>query len=610
MLGITLWRVTPKFCHEEVTHAAEESKDRTRLSTMGSDITVHETCKLSSDANYGSWNFILENILRREDMWRFLETKMAADASEEERRMRQRALSIINLSIHHSLHQYVRMFRDPYDVWNILKSRYASSSSSRKIMLLQKLLSLKMNDTQKMDEFFLETRSLVDQLGEIALALPEELISIIVLNALPKVYKGFVQSLVSRDELPPWGNIEAKLISKEIRLKHEEPKTIDGAMAADTYRTRTPYRTGERPRYFPNHRGRAIRGPEKSSRDFEGKFRETNKYRTRKCDSCGQPGHWERECPIKSIEEQIRRLELRKRDLRRPAHPVYSVEDDEDSDTSPSQSYTSQHDQKDEQDNPYNIQDAITTLKPATTEALLTEMMSQDHDNHILAVEDHSAAWYLDSGASNHVTGNRNLLVDVRTTETNRVVHTAGGQSLLVKGVGSVVIKLPNGEIKTIGNILYVLGLTKNLFSVGLIADKGLTIHFSPHACHVIDKNTNQTFLRGIRDSTNSLYRIEDSIFVHCVEINVASQINQATLWHARLGHPNEGRLHTLVTKQLAHGLPTSIPDSTGTCEACIAGKQSRLPFSKTHISQGFQALTANTCKPLGSNTYPFLLWS
>ena len=46
-------------------------------------------------------------------------------------------------------------------------------------MLLQKLLSLKMSDTQKLDDFFLETETLVDQLGEIALALPEELISIV-----------------------------------------------------------------------------------------------------------------------------------------------------------------------------------------------------------------------------------------------------------------------------------------------------------------------------------------------------------------------------------------------------------------------------------------------
>lgn len=539
-------------------------------------------------------------------MWCFSETRMTADASEEERRLRQRALSIINLSIHHSLHQYVRMFRDPYDVWNALKARYASSSSSRKIMLLQKLLSLKMSDTQKMDKLFLETRSLVDQLGEIALALPEELISIIVLNALPKLYKGFVQSLISRNELPPWGNIEAKLISEEIRLKHDEPEVVDGAMIADTYRARSSYRTGERSRYSQNYRWRHFRGPERPPREFENRLKEPNRYRAGRCDCCGQTGHWEKECPIKSIEEQIHKLELRKRDLRRPAtNPVYSVEDDEDFDSPPYPDYSSQHDQRDEQEDPHK--NATTSHKPVTTEALLTEMISQDQSNNALAIEDHSAAWYLDSGASNHVTGNRNLLVDVRPTENHRVVHTAGGQSLPVKGVGYVVIKLPNGEIKAIGNILYVPGLTKNLFSVGSIANRGLTVHFSPHACQVVDKNTKQTLLRGIRDSTNSLYRIEDSTFINCVEVNVSSQINPATLWHARLGHPNERRLHTLITKQLAYGLPTNIPESLNTCEAFVAGKQSRLPFPKNtshRASRPLQLLHADLWGPAPVSSY------
>ena len=132
--------------------------------------------------------------------------------------------------------------------------------------------------------------------------------------------------------------------------------------------------------------------------------------------------------------------------------------------------------------------------------------MTQTQDQLALSVEDSSTAWYLDSGASNHVTGNRSLLVDVKPTEHNRVVHTAGGQSLPVKGTGSVVIKLPNGEIKAIGNILYVPGLTKNLFSVGSITDKGLTVLFLPHVCHVVDKTTKQILIKGIRDSVNSLF--------------------------------------------------------------------------------------------------------
>lgn len=74
---------------------------------------------------------------------------MPKDASDEERRMRQRALSIINLTIHQSLHQNVQTFKDPYDVWEALKARYASGNSSRKIIFLHKLLSFKMNNTPK-----------------------------------------------------------------------------------------------------------------------------------------------------------------------------------------------------------------------------------------------------------------------------------------------------------------------------------------------------------------------------------------------------------------------------------------------------------------------------
>lgn len=69
------------------------------------------------------------------------------------------------------------------------------------------------------------------------------------------------------------------------------------------------------------------------------------------------------------------------------------------------------------------------------------------------------------------------------------------------------------------GNILYVPGLTKN--SVGSITDKGLIIHFSPHECHVIDKQSNMILLKGVWDSMNSLYRIDDYVFVNCIEINI-----------------------------------------------------------------------------------------
>jgi hypothetical protein len=91
-----------------------------------------------------------------------------------------------------------------------------------------------------MNDFFLETGTLVDQLGEIVLVLPKELISIIVWNAMPKLYKGFVQSLISRDELSHLGNIEAKVISKEIILKGDGPYPSNEALIATSHKVRYP----------------------------------------------------------------------------------------------------------------------------------------------------------------------------------------------------------------------------------------------------------------------------------------------------------------------------------------------------------------------------------
>jgi hypothetical protein len=46
-------------------------------------------------------------------------------------------------------------------------------------------------------------------------------------------------------------------------------------------------------------------------------------------------------------------------------------------------------------------------------------------------------------------------------------ITLACGQGYDVIGIGSMAIKLPNGEIQKIDHVLYSLGLIKNLLSVG-----------------------------------------------------------------------------------------------------------------------------------------------
>lgn len=94
---------------------------------------------------------------------------------------------------------------------------------------------------------------------------------------------------------------------------------------------------------------------------------------------------------------------------------------------------------------------------------------------------------------------------------------------------------------------------------------------------------------KGIRDSTNSLYHIDDSIFVNCKEINVFSNTcNLTSLWHAKLGHPFI-RLQTLIFRNFAYNLPNCLPKNSKPCETCMFGKHCCLPFPDATLHRAHQ---------------------
>jgi hypothetical protein len=63
----------------------------------------------------------------------------------------------------------------------------------------------------------------------------------------------------------------------------------------------------------------------------------------------------------------------------------------------------------------------------------------------------------------------------------------AAGKAHPVVGKGKVFIQLPDREIKCIDNVLYVLGVHRNLLSVGCIANQGYTLEFiNPLVSYVI----------------------------------------------------------------------------------------------------------------------------
>jgi len=174
----------------------------------------------------------------------------------------------------------------------------------------------------------------------------------------------------------------------------------------------------------------------------------------------GGPGHWENECDIKSLEENIQSMQAKLTRIQNERKQyVNTVE----------LSAQSDHVQEQEEE------------EDQETETLESCMAAFD-----LGLS--NKTWLLDSGATSHMTSDRELIQNLTNNfAPGQNVTTAGGQQLPVKGQGDVKIQA-NGEIKTISKVLYVNSIKANLLFVGRFTDLGYLVAFSNSQCIIFDK--------------------------------------------------------------------------------------------------------------------------
>lgn len=84
--------------------------------------------------------------------------------------------------------------------------------------------------------------------------------------------------------------------------------------------------------------------------------------------------------------------------------------------------------------------------------------------------------WLVNSGASRHVSRDRSVFSTLDLTLGTLSVQTAGNENLTVHRTCSIYLG-PSGEVN-ISNVYYVPRLTRNLLSVGKIADAGYVLVF------------------------------------------------------------------------------------------------------------------------------------
>lgn len=199
--------------------------------------------------------------------------------------------------------------------------------------------------------------------------------------------------------------------------------------------------------------------------------------------------------------------------------------------------------------------------------------------------------WYIDSGASSHMTPHGNLLTKLRSTEVKQI-KSANNAKLDVKAAGSINMKMKQNAIE-VQNVLYVPELAANLLSVSNLVRKGNTIVFDENGCTI--RNMNKEIVANCK-AENGVYKFKTSGM--CM---LARQKCSAITWHRRLGHLNVQSMKKMRDGAV-DGIDFDDDDAAiQQCETCAKGKQTRSVFkaSKTSTSRALELIHSDLMGPM-----------
>ena len=208
--------------------------------------------------------------------------------------------------------------------------------------------------------------------------------------------------------------------------------------------------------------------------------------------------------------------------------------------------------------------------------------------------------WVMDSGASRHITYDKDSMLNFRVLESSTTITFGNGQQAKAAGTGEVLLNTNvsgNATDILLLDVLYVPEAKANLFSIKQAASSGASIVFKHDKC-VINKN-GRTCMEGfIKEGIYILRQEEQLAFA-------ASSKHTPELWHRRLGHLGYNNLYKLKTQDMVEGLPISAADikaqQSTLCEPCVKSKQHRLPFpdSERKSSRPMELLHMDVCGPM-----------
>jgi len=247
-----------------------------------------------------------------------------------------------------------------------------------------------------------------------------------------------------------------------------------------------------------------------------------------RCFSCQMMGHMARLCP--HTKDQGKKSKFKK-------HHAHAAEDDE----------PVQRRQEEESEDEYTLISALTGTVTHGSDTCL-----------------------IDSGASRHMTGNKEVILNLIQKDSPHKAKLKDDYQWQypIKGGGEAVYNLESGKRIKMKEVLYVPGLKKNLLSISALKEKGFIVAFVDGQVLMWPKGKHFDDVIVIGIQEGGLYRLKGK----SEQAMIHSTLSPSELWHRRLAHihykalpivskaVNSKYQNTFLEKHLISGVPKVVP--------------------------------------------------
>jgi transposase InsO family protein len=528
------------------------------------------------EVNSPRGKFAMEAVLVGRGVWTIVsgDEKLAADAAEPIKhhfnRRKDIAYSVIISAVDECLYEFLSGDRDPARIWTLLGSRFKGGGFAALSYRLTAYFTAKLGADERIQDFLSRMSRLRKEITTVTFKLDDEVHIWRILDALPESYAPVLPAIRIAETVTIDRVNKVLLDREQDMLKESGIEGLHFANSRGMHRDRDRDRNKRRGARNNNHND----SNSNNSNNHNYNQQQQNNHNNKNRSSAYNPDHFCTHCQRQGHTLAVCRSVRRKPQLA-----------------------------------------AIVGASPPSNGTPSTTPRSTDHKYHGSLLMATPAAdttveartWYLDSGASSHMTGQQQWLHNYRDIPPMKIFFGNNAHVTAV-GIGDVFATCDidsKPSHVTFTDVLFVPQLVKNFISALRVVEKGFEMNLNAAGC-TITKNDDPKLVAKHHGGMLVLRLDVLPNEEYYGQLGGLTAQNELELLHRRLGHISMDRLKLMVS-HAADMRNAKLHGDLATCIACVKGKMHREGIGKGPIeraSRPMELIHTDVCGPFSVESF------